>query len=117
MSPRSGLILTVFFNIPYIVPCTQKLSIRSGGAGISNKPLRYLPALWDQYVPVFNDSVRNNTLSERLVLVRKYYCSLYIFFEELRKKEADKEKIYPQLQICQKIRRKTDKKGDCRKKR
>ena len=70
--------------------------------------------MWSQYDSVIEGSARTNNLSEGWhnrfqLVVGKNHPSLYVFFDELRKEQADAEIMLRQLALGQRIRKGTDK--------
>lgn len=73
----------------------------------------YPPSLWNQYKSVLEGAARTNNLSEGWhnrfqLVVAKHHPSLYVFFDELRKEQADTEIMLLQLQLGQRIRKGLD---------
>lgn len=105
-----------YFETNYI----RKLKVRKrkGSQGriqlVSHSP-RFPPAIWNQYEAVLNGSSRTNNVSEGWhnrfqLVVGKPHPSLYAFFEELKKEQADTEIMLNQLSMGKRIRKGVEKK-------
>lgn len=83
---------------------------RSGGVRFTSRAPRYDPKLWNQFEAVINGEARTNNISEGWhnkfqLVVGKHHPSLYVFFDELKKEQADTEVMMRQLQLGQRIRK------------
>lgn len=103
-----------YFELNYIR--RLKIKRRRGTAGIRMVyyPPRFPPELWNQYDAVLSGSARTNNISEGWhnrfqLVIGKHHPSLYAFFDELKKEQADTEIMLRQLQLGQRIRKGVEK--------
>lgn len=101
-----------YFELNYVR--RLKAQRRQGKLKVVSNPPRYPPEMWNQYDAVLTDQSRTNNISEGWhnrfqIVVGKHHPSMYAFFEELKKEQADTEIMLRQLQVGQRIRKGVDK--------
>lgn len=103
-----------YFEVNYIRRLKMRRKKTGGGVTVVKCRPRYPPELWNQYNAVVTGQSRTNNVSEGWhsrfqLVVGKHHPSMYAFFEELQKEQADTEIMLRQLQLGQRIRKVVDK--------
>lgn len=103
-----------YFETTYIRRFSRPKKRAGSKLRLQRRAARYPPIMWNQYDAVLTGEARTNNIAEGWhnkfqTVVGKHHPSLYAFFNELRKEQADTEIMLRQLQLGQRVRKLTDK--------